>query len=135
MEAQAIVEAALQALVTQDAAAHARWFDERVRFEAPPAAPLEGKSKYLKMMAPALAPGSGARVYGFKIVHAEAAGQPIRWVRVALELRSPRRGPAAPADAADHIVQESDTWYGVEGDRIVHVKAFSKAHEWHFSAP
>lgn len=134
MEPRDVVENALRSLVAQDAALFMRWFHEDVVYEAPPQPRITGRFRYFQEIAAVLTPGTGARASGFNISRVDPGGQPVRWIQTSLRFEVPNDGSMFPTEETKYATQESEVWFGVQGDKIVEVKAFSKPHSWHFSA-
>jgi hypothetical protein len=127
-DARAVIESALNALVSQDVRQHMLWIDDDIRVEPLPSAPLlAGKLRYLEMVSLLLLPGAGARVTGYEITHVGAPGQDIQWIRVTLRIEVAKDGRLFPPEPVEYIDQESDTWYGVRKDRVTQIKSQSKA--------
>lgn len=134
-DAKAVVESALNALVTQDAEQHMFWIDDEVLVEpVPNAPPLAGKLRYLEMASLLLTPGTGARVTGYEVTHVGAPGQDTQWVRVTLRFLVTKDGRLFPSEPVEYIDQESDNWFGVRNDRVTQVKSQSKPRMLHWSS-
>jgi hypothetical protein len=126
MDAQTVAVAALQALVQQDAAGHMAWVDDEVTVEFSPKPIARGTFAYFESVALALTPGAGLRVLAYRLSQVDSADSGTEWSRAFLDIETRRDGKIFGRGSGEKTINEAETWYGISGDRIVHVKTINK---------
>ena len=133
MDARSVVRSALEAMIAQDIQGHMRWVDDNVAVDAPAALPRTAKLQYLQEYSPVLAPGTGIRLSRYEVTYVGSPGPDGEWVRTMLTFEVTKDGRPFPTSPVEYVAQQSEAWYAVRGDRIVHVKTMSVPQAWHFS--
>ncbi|MDE3112166.1 MAG: hypothetical protein KGK34_04395 [Chloroflexota bacterium] len=126
------MEAALQAMAAQNVLDHLRWFDDDVVLDVEGAPTVRTKARYFQENALALVPGTGVKLLNFEVKNVGSSGPDGQWVATTLTFEVTKDGRAFPGRQAEFEGRDSDAWYAVRGERIVHVRVRSVPQVWRF---